>query len=99
MCVALGAGTPSAPKTNSAAIEGPTLVDSAANAKVAAQPVQGSLDVIEVHIVGGSHRRMAPKLRSRKLFETTKKDEKAIAAPAIKGLSSPAAAIGIAATL
>ena len=41
----------------------------------------------------------APKLRMRKLLETTKKDEKAIAAPAISGLSRPAAAIGIAATL
>ena len=45
------------------------------------------------------HRRLTPKLRRRKLFETTKKDENAIAAPAIKGLSRPAAAIGIAATL
>ena len=120
------------------------MVDSAANAKVA-QPVQGSLDVIEVHVVVGidghpgrrcrlerdvdgaypveradclfdsvdtsgapqtvdikclpRHRRLAPKLRSRKLFETTKNDENAIAAPAISGLSRPAAAIGMAATL
>ena len=40
-----------------------------------------------------------PKLRSRKLFDTTKNDENAIAAPATSGLSNPAAAIGMAATL
>ena len=40
-----------------------------------------------------------PKFRSRKLLETTKKDEKAIAAPAISGLSRPATAIGMAAML
>ena len=39
------------------------------------------------------------KLRRRKLFETTKNDEKAIAAPAISGLSRPAAATGMAAML
>ena len=36
--------------------------------------------------------------RSRKLFDTTSKDDRAIAAPAISGFSRPAAAIGIAAT-
>jgi len=41
----------------------------------------------------------APKLRRRRLLETTKNDENAIAAPAISGLSRPAAAIGMAATL
>ena len=39
------------------------------------------------------------KARSRRLLVTTNTDEKAIAAPAIIGLSSPAAASGIAATL
>ena len=39
------------------------------------------------------------KFRSRRLFATTKTDEKAIAAPAIIGFSSPAAAGGSAATL
>ncbi len=41
----------------------------------------------------------APKLRRRRLLETTKNEENAIAAPAISGLSRPAAAIGMAATL
>ncbi|SCL18056.1 hypothetical protein GA0070624_1441 [Micromonospora rhizosphaerae] len=39
------------------------------------------------------------KRRSRRLLATTKTDEKAIAAPAIIGLSRPAAASGRAATL
>lgn len=39
------------------------------------------------------------KERSRRLLVTTKTDEKAIAAPAIIGFSSPAAASGSAATL
>ncbi len=39
------------------------------------------------------------KRRSRRLLVTTKTEEKAIAAPAIIGLSRPAAASGIAATL
>ncbi len=39
------------------------------------------------------------KPRSRRLLETTNTDENAIAAPAIIGLSSPAAASGTAATL
>jgi hypothetical protein len=39
------------------------------------------------------------KRRSRRLFVTTKTLEKAIAAPATSGLSTPAAASGIAATL
>jgi hypothetical protein len=43
--------------------------------------------------------RVAPKLRSRRLFETTKNDENAMAAPATSGLRSPAAAMGIAAML
>ena len=38
-------------------------------------------------------------LRSRRLLVTTKTEEKAMAAPAIIGLSSPATASGIAATL
>ena len=38
-------------------------------------------------------------VRSRRLFVTTNTDEKAIAAPAIIGFSSPAAASGSAATL
>ena len=41
----------------------------------------------------------APQLRKRRLLETTKNEENAIAAPAISGLSRPAAAIGMAATL
>ena len=41
----------------------------------------------------------AAKRRSRKLLDTTKTELNAIAAPAIMGLSSPAAASGIAATL
>ncbi len=39
------------------------------------------------------------KVRSRRLLPTTNTEEKAIAAPAIIGLSSPAAASGSAATL
>ena len=39
------------------------------------------------------------KCRSRALFQTTKADEKAMAAPAMSGLRSPQAASGIAATL
>lgn len=42
---------------------------------------------------------MAPKFRNRRLFETTKNDENAMAAPATSGLSNPAAAIGMAAML
>ena len=41
----------------------------------------------------------ARNLRSRRLFATTNTEENAIAAPAIIGLSSPAAASGSAATL
>lgn len=41
----------------------------------------------------------ARKRRSRRLLPTTKTDEQAIAAPAIIGLSRPAAASGSAATL
>jgi hypothetical protein len=37
--------------------------------------------------------------RNRRLFDTTKTLDNAIAAPAINGLSSPAAASGIAAAL
>jgi hypothetical protein len=43
--------------------------------------------------------RFQRKRRSRRLLVTTKTEEKAIAAPAIIGLSSPAAASGTAATL
>jgi hypothetical protein len=43
--------------------------------------------------------RTLSKCRSRRLFPTTKSDEAAIAAAAMIGLSSPATASGIAATL
>jgi hypothetical protein len=49
------------------------------------------------HLAG--HGGYASKRRSRRLFETTKTLENAIAAPAISGLSSPAAASGSAETL
>ena len=57
--------------------------------RVRAQPLLG----------GPGHPQRLRKPRSRRLLETTNTDDSAIAAPAIIGLSSPAAASGRAATL
>lgn len=68
------------------------------DAALATQPGDGKrLTHSGIHPFGGMLG--LPNFRNRKLLETTKKDEKAIAAPAISGLSMPAAAIGMAATL
>jgi hypothetical protein len=57
-------------------------------------PTGGPTALAEEHVDEGQWKR-----RSRRLFPTTNSDDAAIAAPAIIGSSSPAAARGIAATL